>query len=206
MATYKDLQDRINLDYLNQMTLIPEVKRAIAVAIRTYETQRFWFNEASTAVATVVSQSYITIPTDYLFGEDRLELTVNGSTMALQRLNFKQVRDMNMNSTNGQPTHYAYHGDRLELAAIPDGAYSGNLHYIRSLPMLSADADSNTWTNEASNLIAHAACVELLTTVLQVGSDDRKANRHRSMAAMALSDLGARNDARLITKLRSTYF
>lgn len=205
MATYKDLQDRINLDYLNQMTLIPEVKRAILVAIRTYEARRFWFNEASTAVATVASQSYITVPSDYLFGEERLELTVNGSTAALKRTSFAHVRDMNMNSTNSQPTHYAYHGDRLELAMVPDAAYTGNLHYIRSLPTLSADADTNAWTNEASSLIAHAACVELMSSVLQV-HDNAKVERHRMMALLSLSDLGARNDARLITKLRPTYF
>lgn len=204
MATYKDLQDRINLDYLNQMTLVQETKRAILTAIRTYEHARYWFNEASTAVATTASQSYIAVPTDFLF-PDRLELTCNGSTASLIPRDFSDVREMVMNSPVAQPTHYAYHADRLELASVPDAIYSGTLHYVKSLPALSADADSNAWTNEGSNLIAHAACLELMSGVLQV-NDNRKIDRHRLALHAAEIELASHNDQRLFTRLRSTYF
>lgn len=203
MATYKELQDRINLDYLNQMTLIPEVKRAIAVAIRTYEAGRYWFNEAATAVATVASQSYITVPSDFL-SPDRLEITVNGSTNEIPRRSFSQVRLWTMNAPIGQPLVYTYRGDRLELSQIPDNVYNGTLYYVQSLPTLSADTDSNAWTNEASDVIAHAACVELMTSVLQ--TDDRKIARHQLMLRNALDTLATRNETRLFTKLRSTKF
>lgn len=204
MATYKELQDRINLDYLNQMTLIPEVKRAITVAIHTYEGRRYWFNEASTAVATVASQSYITVPSDFL-NIDRLEFTVSGSTNECPRRDFSGIRNLTMNSPPTQPLYYALRGDRLELFGTPDAAYPGTLYYIMKLPALSADSDSNGWTNEGADLIAHAACLELMTSVLQV-ADNNKISRHQMMLTRAETDLATRNEMRLFHKLRSTKF
>ena len=78
MATYKDLQDRIALDYLNRMTLGNEVKRAIQNSIKTYESTRYWFNEASTATATSAGIAFINIPSDFLT-LDRLEVTFDSS-------------------------------------------------------------------------------------------------------------------------------
>jgi hypothetical protein len=204
MATFKDLQDRINLDYLNNMTLIAETKRAIRNAIKTYEAQRYWFNETLTAIAASTVSSGIAVPTDFLT-LDRLEVTVNSNDYALIQREFFDIRDMNVSRTRGQPTHFAYHGDKFELAIHPDSAYSINLHYIRSLAELSADSDSNAWTNEAANLICHAACVDLLSGVLQV-PNSAAINRHVAMLAMAQNELNLRNGTRLNFRLKSTYF
>jgi hypothetical protein len=204
MGTYKELQDRINLDYLNQMTLVPETKRAIATAIRCYEARRFWFNEAATAVATTISQSYIAVPSDFLY-LDRLEINYSGGFFPLREDTFDFVRNMDSVTTLGQPTSYAYRGDRFELAVIPNSAYAVNIYYVKSLSALSADNDTNAWTTEASNLIAHAATVELLTGVLQV-NDQRKIDRHERAMYMALYELGMRNDTKFLHRLTPTIF
>lgn len=203
MATYKDLQDRIALDYLNRMTLMSEVKRAIKNSIKNHEATRYWFNEAQTAMAASAGQSYVSIPSDFLT-LDRLEVTVSGINYRLRQDTFNSIREMNAVSSTGQPTHFAYHGDRFELSVIPDSAYAVNVHYIKTLAELSADADSNAWTNEAANLIAHAATIDLLSGVLQ--ADNRIIERHVGMLRLAQNELNLRNDTRLLFKIQATQF
>ena len=204
MPTYKDLQDKVNLDYLNQMTLIPETKRAITSVIRCYEGRRFWFNETATTVALVSSQGYLTVPSDFLF-LDRLEVTTNGTAYPLRHVNYDAIRNMNSSNNYGQPTDYAYRGDRFVLGTAPDSAYAATIYYVHSLPVLSADSDSNAWTNEAFNLIAHAATLELMSSVMKV-SDTSKINYHKEAMYMALNDLHMRNENRLAHRLTPTYF
>src|SRR4051812_48928199 len=111
MSNYKDLQDRIALDYLNNMTLVSEVQRAIVNTVKRYECERYWFNEASTAVATVASQSYVTVPTDFM-ALDGIEITYSGANQYLRENEFDAIRVMNANGVPGQPTDFAYRGDR----------------------------------------------------------------------------------------------
>lgn len=203
MATYKDLQDRIALDYLNRMTLVPEIKRAINNSIKLVEAQRFWFNEAQGTLTAVANQTYVSVPADFL-SLDRLELTRGSADYALSEQPFDWVRDMNATRASGAPTHFAYYQDRFELAVRPDSAYLLPVYYLKSLPALSADSDSNAWTNEAGNLIAHLACVELLSGVLQ--ADDKAIKRHAAAAQLARSELDMRNDTRLLRRIRATSF
>lgn len=203
MSTYKDLQDKINLDYLNQMTLIPETKRAIASAIRCYEGRRFWFNETATSTVLVAGQSYLAVPSDFLF-LDRLEVTDGGINPLIQT-SFNTIREMNLDYAQGPPTHFAYRANRFALAMTPNLAYTATIQYVHSLPTLSAESDTNAWTNEAFNLIAHAATLDLMTGVLQV-PDPRKINHHARAVEMALNELHMRNENRLSNRLTPTYF
>lgn len=204
MGNFRDLQDRIALDYLNRYDLMPEVKRAIKNCVKTYESARFWFNEAQTAMACSAGQSYISVPSDFLY-LDRLELTYSGATTRLREEPFDVIRTMNAVSATSVPTHFNYHGDRFELALIPDSAYPATCYYIKSLAELSADTDTNAWTNEAGNLIAHAATLEIMMSVLQV-PDTKRIQFHQSMLQMAQGELNLRNTTRLTTRLRATQF
>lgn len=205
MATYKDLQDRINLDYLNNMSMLSETKRAIRTSISRYENRRYWFNETATALATVASQSYVLLPSDFL-QLDRLEVIVNGYSDLLIETDFGQIRAMNATTNNpSTPTHYNYRGDRINLACIPNSAYSITCYYVHKFPDLSAEADSNPWTNEAVNLIAHCAAIELMTGILQI-DDDRKLGRHYRAIKDAEDELSLRNASRFPGKLRATTF
>lgn len=203
MATYKDMQDRVALDYLNLALPIQDVKRGILRTIAQYENQRFFFNETATALACSAGQSFVNVPSDFLF-LDRLEVVRNSISYALVNRSFDEIRAYNAVGTRNQPTDYAYRGDRFELSAIPDSAYPVNVYYVQKLTTLSADSDTNAWTNEAANLIGHAACVELLSTVLV--SDTNRVNRHVIAAQAALSELNLRNVPRLTTKLRQSTF
>ena len=204
MATYKDLQDRIALDYLNRYDLMAEVRRAIQNSIKCYEAQRFWFNETATTTTTTANAASLGIPSDFLI-LDRLELTYSGSQLRLIEEPFDCIREMNATSSTGVPTHFAYRGDKFNLAVIPASAYSATCYYVHSLPTLSADTDSNAWTNEAQNLIAHSATLDLLSCVIK-DTDTQKLERHGNLLGMALRELNLRNTTRLTTRLRATQF
>jgi hypothetical protein len=204
MATFKDLQDRIALDYLNRYDMIPAVKRAINNAVKCYENQRWWFNETATSTTTTANSSQLGIPSDFLI-LDRLDLTYSGSRFKLVEDAYDCIAEMNATSATGVPTLYNYRGDRFELALTPDSAYTATIYYVHSLPALSADSDSNVWTNEAGNLIAHAACIDVLGSALNI-NDPRLLQKHERMLAMSLKEMHTRNATRLTTRLRATSF
>lgn len=204
MATFKDLQDRINLDYMNRYDLMGETKRAILNAIKTYEGARFWFNEAQTAMACSAGQTYVSVPTDFLY-LDRLELTYSGASTRLIEVPFGEIRAMNAVSATGVPTHYNYHGDRFEVAIKPDSAYAVPCYYVKSLPQLSADTDSNAWTNEAANLIVHHAVLDMMMGTI-IPSDGKRVAYHQNMLQIAMQELNLRNTTRFAGRLRATSF
>lgn len=204
MATYKDLQDRIALDYLNRYDVLPAVKRAIQNAVLCYENQRWWFNETATTTTTTANVASLGVPADFLI-LDRIEVAHSGAHDTLIQSTFDEVRDMNIGSVPGVPSHFNYRGDKFNLALIPFSAYSATIYYIHKLPVLSADTDSSVWTNEAGNLIAHAACIDVMGTTLNI-NDDRTLAKHERMRQNALYEMHLRNAQRFTTKLRATSF
>lgn len=204
MGTFKDLKERIATDYLNRFDLMAECGRAIKNSIKTYEAQRFWFNQTASATVTTASQSYFNVPSDMLSYE-RVEIQYSGAWQALKEVDFSFVRTMNAVSAVAVPTHFAYHGDRFELAMIPDSAYPVNVYYLQNFAALSADADSNPWTNEAANLIAHEATLEMLGSVI-VSGETKQYKWHEQQLRKAMNELNLRNGMRLARRLTPTKF
>jgi hypothetical protein len=201
MSQYSEVLDRITLDWLNRPDLRPEAARAVKAAIRTYETQRWWFNETSTAIATVSSQGYIDAPSNML-AFDELRITVSSVDCALSNVDLPQLLVLRSGRPFGRPTHYCYHADRFELAATPDSAWDCPLYYIKQLPVLSADTDTNAWTTFGENLIAHTAAMDLLIGMLR--GPDADIQRHALGATAGRVELARQNDSRLLRKLRPT--
>lgn len=204
MATYRDLQDRIALDYLNRYDLMEAVKRAIQNSIKCYEAQRYWFNETASSTTMTVNSASLGVPSDFLV-LDRIEMAYSGTRCALRQEPFDIIREMNATSAVSVPTHFAYRGNRFEVALMPGSAYATTIYYLHSLPTLSADSDSNAWTNEAANLIAHDATLGILCSTIQP-NDNRAIQRHQNMLRMAMNELNCRNTLRMTTRLRATQF
>ncbi len=203
MAQYSEVLDRITLDWLNRPDLRPEAGRAVKAAIRTFETQRFWFNETATAIATVSGQSYIAAP-DNMLAYDELRITVNSVDCELVNVDLPRLLTIRAGRPTGQPTHYCYHNDRFELAATPDSAWACPLYYIKQLPVLSADTDTNAWTTFGENLIAHTATMDLLIGMLR--GPDADIQRHALGATAGRMELTRHNDSKLLRKTRPTRF
>ncbi len=204
MGTYQEMQDRIGLDYLNRTDMNEQVKRAIKNTIKNYESRRYWFNETATTTTTTANIATFGVPSDFL-ALDFIRLTYSGSTEKLHRDTFDGILQMNATSAIGCPTHFAERGDNFHLSLIPDSANSVTTYYLQRLPELSAGSDTNAWMDEASNVIAHAATIEMLTAVLHA-ADPERIQFHVGMLGQATLELNLRNTIRLTHKLKATKF
>ena len=158
MSTYQQIQDRINEEYLNRGTFITETKTAIKAAIRHYEQRRVGFNQTATTLTTSAGQSFLSFPSNFLI-LDQLQITVNGQDLDLNRRDKAWIVSRNATRSQSQPTDYATYQNRINLSAIPNSAYSCPLHYLKKLPELSAQGDTNLWITGAWEdvIVYHAA-------------------------------------------------
>lgn len=187
MSTFIEVQNRVNSDFLNR-DYGAETRRAIQAAVRHYERQRWPFNETSTALTTSAGQSYLALPSNFLILDD-LRLTINGGDEPLFPRDPQFIRDSNMNATQGQPSHYALYQDRVELSLIPDSAYPVPCYYIKSLPTLSADDDTNEWIQGGmEDIIAYHAAMLMWATIIR---NDNEALKFRTLRDEAETDMRA---------------
>lgn len=153
MPTYLDTVTRIQTDCLNRTDFSDTVKRAIQTTIRHYERQRFWFNETSTLLTCVVNTETVAVPANMLGAPDLLQVRQNGNDTELAVEPFDTIRAINVNNTSGLPVMYAKRHDSFYLANVPNSAYPLPCFYLKKLPALSADTDTNDWLSAAEDLI-----------------------------------------------------
>ena len=195
MATYREMQDRINLDYLNRTDLGNETKRAIIRAIKHYEKNRFWFNLTSTALAIGTASSTASLPDDFLALD---YATVRDSSMdyLVALRSFDRIAYKNQNtSLSGVVAELCYYRDKLNFTPKPSSATTLTIYYTHSLPVLSADSDTNAWTSAGEDLIVHHATADMLGNVLRVTDNTQVAN-HKAWEQEALAALQAGNALR----------
>lgn len=186
MSTYADLQQRIADDYINRSDFTNQVKRAILAAIRYYERLRWRFNETATAIATSAGQSYISLPSNFLV-LDALQISAFGSLSPLEPTNLDGLLTLRLAGVTGVPTHFYLRQNRIEIAVAPDGIYSCPLYYIKTLPELSADTDSNAWTtNLHQDLIAYHAAKLIWSNTLRNANE---AIRYAQLEQTTISQL-----------------
>ncbi len=192
MSTFIEVQNRINGDFLNR-NFGAETQRAIKAAIRHHERKRWNFNETATTLTTSSSVGFVTLPSNFLILDD-LQITVSGEDLPLYSQNPQTIRDMNVSRALAEPTHYAIYQNRIELALIPDSAYSLPVYYIKSLTALSADSDTNAWLEGVmEDVIAYHAAKLMWATVLR---NDKEAMKFAALEATALSNMASFNEQR----------
>lgn len=203
MSTFIEVQNRINGDFLNR-NFGAETQRAIQAAIRHHERRRWDFNETATSLTTSAGQSFVSFPSNFLL-LDELRITINGEDLPLFKRDPAYIRDMNITGITSQPTDYAIYQRRFELAMIPDSAYPLPIYYLKSLPTLSADADTNAWIEGGmEDIVAYHAAKLLWATVLR---NDREAAKFAGLEQMALANMTSHLEQRLTPgSLKSTSF
>ncbi|MGJ4954624.1 hypothetical protein ACQR1H_03195 [Bradyrhizobium sp. HKCCYLRH2015] len=171
MGSYLDLQNSIASD-LTRDDLGSQIRGAIQDAIKQYERQRFWFNTTrSMTFQTVAGQTAYTgadlaqIP--YAIRIDDLFLRWSTSTFPLDREEPDKFEFLTGLPNRGKPTTWTYVDNQIMLWPIPLMAYTVRPHMHYRLTPLSADTDSNAWTNEAENLIRAHAKLILYTNVVE---------------------------------------
>lgn len=203
MSTYLEIQQRVANDYLNRSDYGSEVKRSILQAIRFYEQRRWRFNQTATSIACSSGQSFVTLPSNFLV-LDHFRINITGGGYEFMHADFDLIQQMRASSATGTPTHFNLYGNRIELAVIPDSAYSCPLYYIKSLTELSADGDTNSWiTGGMQDVIAHHATKLMWANVIR---NEKEAAKHATLEADALSSVTSGFEQFASGKLRATEF
>jgi hypothetical protein len=195
MATFAQMQDRINLDYLNRTDLAAETKRAIQRAIKHYEKERFWFNMTATALTVSTASNGVAVPADFIM-LDFVTVTNNLQSELVTIRSFDRVSYNNRTGASGVPSEICYWQDKLVFSPKATSAHSITVHYTHTLPALSADADVNAWTSAGEDLIIHHATADMLANVLRV-ADPAQVQAHKTWEMEAYKMLKFGNDLRL---------
>jgi hypothetical protein len=151
---YTALQARI-ADELARTDLTSQIALEILTAIRHYEQQRFWFDEARATASTVASQAYLAVPTD-MIAVDTLTITYNSHPYELSQRSWEWYRGIgggDSSITTAVPTDFTYYADQLWFYPVPNSTYTLTLAYLKQLTALSAGADSNAWTANGEEMI-----------------------------------------------------
>lgn len=161
MSTFAQLKAQI-ADDLSRTDLTTQIEEAVLAAIVDQERTRFYFNERRDAPAftTVADQELYTSSDDADIATiahiDNLVMILNGSRRRLFPETEQWMDEMSGLGT-GAPTHYSYLAKRIRLYPIPDAAYSVYMTGQIRLATLSADGDTNAWTEDAKELIRCAS-------------------------------------------------
>lgn len=203
MSTYLELQTRIANDYLNRSTLGDPIRRSILAAVRHHERQNWGFNETSTALTTSSGQAFVSFPSNLLVLHD-LRITISGEKLQLNRRDSQYIREMNVASATGQPTDFAIYQNRAELAIIPNSAWSVSSYYVKSLSALSADSDTNAWTQGVmQDVIVYHATKIVWANVLR---NEKEAVKYAALERAALSIASGENEQQRFHGIKPTSF
>lgn len=194
MATFKEMQDRINLDYLNRTDLGNETKRAIVRAVKHYEKERFWFNITATALAIGVLSTTVAIPSDFI-ALDFATVRDSSIDSIMTIRSFDRIAYQNRSLGSGVPLEICYWRDSLVFAPKPSSATTITIQYTHTLPALSADSDTNPWTSAGEDVIVFHATCDLLANTLRVSDKELIANfKLQEQEALRMLQFG--NDVR----------
>jgi hypothetical protein len=209
MGTYLDLQTAIATD-LTRTDLTSQVKSAILDAVRHYETSRFYFNVTrSFTFPTVIGQiayggdDLAQIPD--LISLDTLFLFEGGRPSELEKYEADEFEWLQSTVTgNGRPCAYTYVDSQILLWPTPAAVYTMRPHMHYKLTELSADEDTNAWTNDAEQLIRCHAKLLLYSNVLE---DNDGAQRMSAQVQAHKDRLDYKTSARAATgRIRPTSF
>ncbi len=208
MATRADMIAEIASDLERSETTIFSQK--ISNAIRSYQGERFWFNETrSSTFSTVAAQqdyTYGTDITDEFMELDGIYLSFGTSIIELDLVDYREIEVLRgTNSPTGVPVRAAFINNTLALYPCPDAAYAVSLAGLvkKDGPADDSVAD-NVWMNEGYDLIKSRTKVELYAVVYR---DTEGAAIERAAEAMYLAELKAKSGNKMGTgRIRPTQF
>jgi len=198
MPTYGDMQARIADELANDGAItVAQIKNAIQTAIRDYQGEGFWFNEKIGTFPTVAGQEFYTsadfadIPS--IISIAAMRRLGNGEVIGpIEGVSNKMIEDVQDGTVTGDPRLYSRFENKIRLYPIPVGVLTVRISYIATLASLSADGDSNAWTDDCEEMIRQAAKKRICLDVLQ---NDEGAARCAAMEKAAYD--GIRKENRL---------
>ena len=166
--TFAQVKARI-ADELNRSDLTSQISKAVISAVEHYERERWWFEETiDTSVSTTAAQNYVTNAVISTMARiDLVQITVGSSKYRLFPVSYEEwAIEAQTTTTSGQPTEYAYYQDRLYLFPTPGSTYTLTISGVQRLTTLSADGDSNGFTNYCEELIRQRAKADIRCNII----------------------------------------
>lgn len=141
ISTYTDLQTSV-ANWLHRSDLNALIPDFIALAeAKLSGDLQARSMEVRTTLTTTAGNAYVTLPTDML---EMHRLTVKSDPVYV--LSYRSPDELQQDypySTTGKPAVFAILGGEMQLAPIPDSAYTLELVYKQKIPALSNSNTSN---------------------------------------------------------------
>lgn len=175
MSTLGEMKARIASE-LARGNLSTQIASAISTAIRSYQKERFRFNEsvplAPVQLNTIAGQPYYSgaLPSAPLITAlptmqkvDYLHILIGNTWQPLDRIQPEEIRLLNFaNTQSGQPLSYAIEGETIMLYPTPSEAWPILIAGFFAYPAPADDAEvGNRWMTDGELLIRSRAKYEI---------------------------------------------
>ncbi len=198
MPSYSDMRVRIADELANDGDIsTAQINYAIQDSIKLYERRGWWFNQKTATFATVASQEYYSsaaladIPN--IVQIDSATVTDGTVRSPMRAVAFQAIDDCQDGSIIAEPVLFAAYKENIRLYPIPDRIYTVTLSYVYRLATLSADGDTNAWTEDAEELIRQSAKRRIALNYL---ASEEVAARCAALEREAFAEMMAENRRR----------
>ena len=162
LSTYTELKDAI-ADWLDRSDLTNRIPDFIALAeARLNRELRIRPMEVRSTMTTTVGQRYFNLPGGYLQMRN-FQINTNPIT-PLEYITPEMLDRLYGSNTTGKPRAYSLIGDEIQLAPIPDSAYTIEMAFYEKFTPLgdgtSGTVTSNWLTKNAPDVILYGALIE----------------------------------------------
>lgn len=198
MATLSTLRSNI-ADQIDRTDLNTQIDLAINRAVEHYGANKFWFNEAASTFTTVADQlSYGTADgvSTAVAGIEVAQVTVNTIKFPLYKKTYDFITLINTDDYTGYPEYWAYFDEKMHLYPTPDSTYTVSISYIKKYDTLTADGDTNDFTDNAEDLLESRARWWLYKRILH---DRERAVEAKEDEMDAFNNLTSLTDKRVDT-------
>lgn len=178
-------------DDLERGDLTSQIAALIPRVIEHYADRTFHFLEGEGTVDTEAATAYVAVPTGLRVTPPcDVEIAIGANNYDLHKWSWRQYRrHAQINTSSGEPTHYAYRNGRFYLYPTPAAVYTITAWGIYDQAELSAGDSESAWTNEAFELVVAECTMRLARDVLR---DDVKMRNAQIAVNQALVDLGGK--------------
>jgi len=188
MATFAEVKARVARE-ANRDDLAAEIETAVLDAVDDHADLNFAFNENRLTTATVANTRTVALPTG-LRKETGIWIDVSGNDYPLQKVSAEWMEELHAASnTTGQPTYYAFLDGVFHLWPTPGQAYTLTVVGVYDESALSADGDTNGFTDDrtAARMIAAWARAYIARNLTYDGEMESAALREYAVARSTLT-------------------
>ena len=162
LSTFTELKDAI-ADWLDRSDLTARIPDFIALAeARINRELRIRPMEVRSTMTTTSGNQYFNLPGGYIQMRN-IQLNTNPTT-ALEYITPEMLDRLYGSSTTGKPRAYTLIGDEIQLAPIPDSAYTLEMAFYEKFTALgdgtSGTVTSNWLTKNAPDILLYGALME----------------------------------------------